>query len=78
MINPQWPKELSPAKCVTMGPITAVNILISSWLATVQVSMSTFCQNHLVATCGTVVTEVRIHHVDSPDTQSFCLSTAQG
>ena len=78
MINPQWPKELSPAKCVTMGPITAVNILISSWLAIVLVSIFTFCQNHLVAICVTVVTEVRIHRVDSPDTQSFFLSTAQG
>ena len=60
------------------GPITVVNILISSWLATALVSIFTFCQNHLVAICVTVVTEVRIHRVDSPDTQSFFLSTAQG
>ena len=61
-----------------MGPIIAVNILILSWLATVLVSIFTFCQNHLVATCVTVVTEVRLHNVDSPDTESFFLSTAQG
>ena len=42
----QWRKALSHARCVSIGPLVAVNGLSTSGYETVGLSMCTSCPNH--------------------------------